>query len=104
TQVEKLKKARNSWRIRRKGLMDMISGASGNPEDQDQDVDEAYKDLSAVSKMKDTSFALKDINERSTAFGAVTSTITLIDEDLSTLNEQTASILKCIREAGFTAN
>src|SRR5699024_6001356 len=63
-QEEKLKEARNSWHIRRKGFWDMLTGATGGQETQDEDVSKAYKNLSAISKMQDTSIALAEIADR----------------------------------------
>src|SRR5699024_9352457 len=103
-QEEKLKEARNSWRIRRKGFWDMLTGATGGQETQDEDVSKAYKNLSAISKMQDTSIALAEIADRKTSFAIVTSTITLISEDMDELNKHTATVMDCVRDNGFTAN
>src|SRR5699024_507064 len=70
----------------------------------DEDVSKAYKNLSAISKMQDTSIALAEIADRKTSFAIVTSTITLISEDMDELNKHTATVMDCVRDNGFTAN
>src|SRR5699024_7174519 len=70
--------------------------------ENDYDVEEAYKDLHALSNMRDSSEALAKVGDRCTSFAVSTSTIILIHDDLETINRNTREVLSCLREAGFT--
>jgi|GEM_PF-5634817 len=102
TQEKKIKKARDLFRMARYSFWTIITGSMTDGAETDDDVEEAYKDLHSISKMRDSSEALAKVADRSTSFAVSTSTITLISEDLDRLKQDTRNILSCLREAGFT--
>jgi type IV secretion system protein VirB4 len=101
TQEKHIKKVRKKYRIGRKGFMDILT-SGGSIEDKDADVEEAYKDLNAISKMQDSSIALSEIADRSTAFAVCTSTITLMASSYEEIESRSRKVLKTLRAAGFT--
>src|SRR5699024_255382 len=101
-QEKKIKKARDIFRMARYSFWSIITGSMTEGEEKDDDVEEAYKDLHALSNMRDSSEALAKVGDRSTSFAVSTSTITLIHDDLETINRNTREVLSCLREAGFT--
>lgn len=90
-----LKRYKRRWFAKRKGLLNLLQEVFTKSESQ-------LLDTASVEKAKDADEALKELAEDYVAFGYYTTTITVMDQDLSKAVEMQREIERVINGLGFT--
>lgn len=96
TAAEKeLKRYRQRWFAKRKGVMNMVQELFTKSESQ-------LVDTAAVEKARDADLAMRELAEDFVSFGYYTSTVTVMHADLSTAESMLHEVERVINGLGFT--
>ncbi len=92
---KELKRYRQRWFAKRKGLMSMISELFTKSESQ-------LVDSAAVEKARDADLATRELAEDFVSFGFYTATVTVMHSDLATVESMRQEVERVINGLGFT--